>query len=110
MAANSEAYGDACERARKHVRRERKVWRQGFIAVHALATTVLQWAGRNGGALVFFFDGDGGPVMGGHKTAGYWRRGFQRGDEEGTRFGCVYGSFGRWCAGWTGDAAAMGGH
>lgn len=31
-AAWAEAYGDARERARKHVRGEGEVWRQGFIA------------------------------------------------------------------------------
>lgn len=55
MEARSEAYGDTCERAREHVRREGEVGRERFIA----GTSVSNGVGRQmwcaGAVLVFVF-------------------------------------------------------
>lgn len=60
--------------------------------------------------LVFIFNRDCWPIMGGHEMTGYWRRGFQVGDGMETRLGTGCWSF-RWCcAGGTRDGTAMGGH
>jgi hypothetical protein len=63
-------YRDASECAREHVRRERKVWRESFIAARWSATCA--WWRRAGAVLVFFFYGNYWVGMSGHEAA--WRR------------------------------------
>jgi hypothetical protein len=76
-AARSEAYGNACERARKHVRSEGEVGREGFIAVRQSAVHCRRRRRAVGAVLVFFFDGNARSVMGGHEAASRGRCGFQ---------------------------------